>query len=195
MKISPKDTVQSVMIEHSAIFSLCNDRLYEELKDRKKVDFVPMHISFRKDRMLKCRSVNAISMQELDTIQNNLSGYEYFEKTLAVMLKIDESQVRDLRFLYAYRYFIEILRELKEVGKKWNSLKLPLTNEERKAKVKRPNVGLFGLCQSYNESMGGGPNGVQDAWQRPWIEIFNYMQQKYYDALEQRRMIELGKKR
>lgn len=190
MTITHKDTVSRVMVENSAIFNLANNSIYEELKDREKAVFVPLSRKMRPDKVLPARSVKAITMQELDTIQNNLTGYEYFEKVLAVMLKIDEKEVKDLRFLYAYRYFIEVLKELKDVAKLWGSLKLPLTAQERKAKVKRPNVGLFGICQSYNEAMGGGPNGVQDAWQRPWVEVFSYMQQKYYDTLEQRRMME-----
>ncbi len=195
MNISAKDTVKSVMVDNSAIFALGNNLIYEALRDRKKTDFVPLSRGLLADKHIPTRSVKEITMQELDTIQNNLSGYEYFEKALAVMLNIEEREVVNLRFLHAYRYFIEILHELKEVAKMWGSLKLPLTAEERRAKVKRPNATLYGICQSYAEAMGGGPKGVQDAWTTPWVEVFNYMQTKYYDVLEQRKMMEQAKRK
>ena len=195
MKIDSKDTVESVMLENAAVFNLANNAIYEQLKDRECPKYVPMRLKFGiRDRKIRARSVREITMQELDTLQNTLSGYKYFEKALAVMLSIDEADVKNLRFLWAYRYFIEILKELKDTANKWKSLKLPPTKEERAAKVKRTPIGIFGICQSYAEAMGGGPKGVHDAWETPWVEIFSYMQQKYYDALEQRRMIENSRK-
>uniref|UniRef100_UPI00405650B4 hypothetical protein n=1 Tax=Alistipes sp. TaxID=1872444 RepID=UPI00405650B4 len=185
MIISSSSTVKEVMLKDFALFDMAQDRIFEKVQNYE----LPTHLHLKRwhgDRKLKTRRVSEITMQELDAIEHRSGGFEDFAKTLSVMLELKEEDVLNLRFIEAFRYFIEVNKELKAVAKRWASLKMPLTAKERKAKVKRPNRGMLAVCRQYVQSMNGAIT-TQEAWETPWVEVYEAFESAYFDALEQRK--------
>lgn len=194
MTITKRDTVEDIMLKQAALFNMGSDRIYNTVKDIEAPLFVALRQRGRPDKKLAPRSVNVITMQELDTIENRKTGYDYFKTCLAVMLEIDEEEVKNLRFLRAFRYFLEVQKELKQAAKEWKRLNLPLTPEERRAKVKRPNRGMLSICRQYVQLMSGAATR-EEAWTTPWRIIHEAFEGSFYDTLEQRRYHEIMMKK
>lgn len=190
IQITPQSTVREVMIQNNVLFNIAQAQIFENVKDRELPEYVSVTPQREPRKRLPVRKVAEISMRELDTIECRTTGYEYFEKVLAVMLRIEEREVQHLGFIRAYRYFLEVNRELKDVAKKWASLKIP--SNGKKIKIKRPNRGMLPVVQQYVQIMNGAVS-PEDAWGTPWVEVFVAMESKYYDALEQIKNAEQSK--
>lgn len=187
MTISPKHTIRDVCRDQGAMFTLGNDRIYREINKVSK----PTHIRMkrrlpRRDRIIPTRDLSRITMQQLDQLSRT-DNQDYFLKVLCVMLNVSENEAMDLCFIRAYRYFLECMNELGKIAKKWKSLEMPMTPEERQAHIETPNRGIISICRQYAQLMNGAVK-FDDALEMPWHFIFEAFEAEKYKNLEMRRL-------
>lgn len=211
MKITPKDTVADVVLRDNALFLLGVKDIVEALKDIPSVDYVRLKRRFWPDKKIKARGIEELTMGELAAIEVRNPSYQSFCTVLGVMLGlvtfnktlpdgnpdwtagfyVDEKQIGRLRFIRAQKYFMDIQIELEKLGKAWKRLEMPLTANERKAQVKRPNRGLSAVVRKYCQLMNGAVN-KSDAWNTKWADVYEAFEACRNDNLEQRKLHELS---
>lgn len=209
MKITPKDTVKDIVLRNKALFSLGAKNIVGEISKLPEPSFVPLKRLFWPDRRLPIRNIEKITMGELNAIEMRKPSYEYFCTVLGVMLGmvnfkkvnangspdwnegiiIDGDQIGCLRFIRAQRCFIAAQKGLEEIGKAWKKLEMPLTGDEAKAQVKRPNRGLSSICREYCQIMEGAVS-MSEAWNTPWCVVYEAFEDRKYKNLTERRLHE-----
>lgn len=210
MKITEKDTVKDVVIRNAALFRLGSAKIAKAMEDIKSIGTVRMKRRFGFDRRLAVKDVGAITMGELNAIESRKDSYEYFCVVLGIMLElvkhhatlpdgrpdwtagfsIDNEAIGRLRFIDAMRCFIDTQKGIEAISKRWKSLEMPLTANEIKARVKRPNRGLVAVCRQYCQMMNGAVR-KDDVWCTPWAEVYEAFESLRNDNLEQRRLHEI----
>lgn len=211
MKITPRNTVHDVVLRDNALFRLAVRDIVDTLKDVPAVNYVPLKRRFWFDKKIKVRGIEGLTMGELNAIEVRDPSYQSFCTVLAVMLglvkfnktlpdgkpdwtdgfSIDEKQIGRLRFLRAQKYFMDIQLGLEQLGKAWKKLEMPLTANERKAQIKRPNRGLSAIVRKYCQLMNGAVNKT-DAWNTRWADVYEAFEACRNDNLEQRKLHELS---
>lgn len=203
MIIMKRDTVADVIIRNGALFSLGVKHITEQIAGRPAPTYIPMRRRGWFDKRFEARSVDSITMGELDAIEQRLPTLEQFEQVLAVMLglykfnkmvdgipdwtagiEIDRASVYRLRFIRAYRYFIEIEKQLQTVGKAWKRLEMP-KGKDAPTTIKRPNRGMQSVCREYIQLMQGAVTTTQ-AWNTPWPIVYEAFEDQKYKNLRQR---------
>lgn len=212
MKITPKDTVNDIVLRNRALFGLGAERIVEAIQDLPEPECVPMKHRMWFDKRLPVRDIAGITMGELNAIEAREPSYEYFCIVLGVMLglvefnqmradgkpdwaagfSVDEEQIGRLRFIRAQRYFIAIQKGLEGIGKSWKRLEMPLTTTEMKARVKRPNRGLVAVCRKYCQTMNGAVK-MDEVWNTPWATVYEAFEACKCDNLEQRAIYDANK--
>lgn len=203
MIIRKSDTVADVILRNSALFSLGVKQITEQIAERPAPTYIAMRQCGWFDKRFEARSVDGLTMGELDAIEQHLPTLEHFEQVLAVMLglyrfnkvvngipdwtagtMIDRAAVRRLRFIRAYRYFIEVEKQLQAVGKAWKKLEMPKGKDAPSA-IKRPNRGMQAVCREYIQLMQGAVTTAQ-AWNTPWPIVYEAFEDQKYKNLRQR---------
>lgn len=212
MKITPKDTVNDIVMRNRALFSKAAERIVKAIQDLPEPEFVPMKRRMWFDKRLPVRDIAGITMGELNAIEARKPSYEYFCIVLGVMLglvkfnrigvdgkpdwtagfSVDEEQIGRLRFIRAQRYFIAIQKGLEGIGKSWKKLEMPFTAAEMKARVKRPDRGLVAVCRKYCQIMNGAVK-MDEVWNTPWAMVYEAFETCKCDNLEQRAIYEANK--
>ena len=212
MKITPKDTVNDLVMRDRALFSKAAERIVKTIQDLPEPEFVPMKRQMWFDKRLPVRDIAGITMGELNAIEARNPSYEYFCIVLGVMLglvkfnrigvngkpdwtagfSVDEEQIGRLRFIRAQRYFIAIQKGLEGIGKSWKKLEMPFTATEMKARIKRPNRGLAAVCRKYCQIMNGAVK-MDEVWNTPWATVYEAFEACKCDNLEQRAIYEANK--
>lgn len=212
MKITPKDTVNDIVMRNRALFSKAAERIVKTIQDLPEPEFVPMKRQMWFDKRLPVRDIAGITMGELNAIEARNPSYEYFCIVLGVMLglvkfnrigvngkpdwnagfSVDEEQIGRLRFIRAQRYFIAIQKGLEGIGKSWKKLEMPFTATEMKARIKRPNRGLAAVCRKYCQIMNGAVK-MDEVWNTPWATVYEAFEACKCDNLEQRAIYEANK--
>lgn len=207
MKITHKDTVADVVLNNAALFKMGMANLTKIIADRPVPDYIPMRRRGWFDKKLPARSVDFITMGELDAIEQHLPTFEHFEQVMAVMLglykfnkyknglpdwtfgiTIDHDAILRLRFIRAYRYFIETKKQLEVVGKAWKKLEMPKGKESTSA-IKRPNRGMQSVCREYVQLMQGSTT-TEQAWNTAWPIVYEAFEDQKFDNLQQREAYE-----
>lgn len=197
------DTVADVILRNGALFSMGVPQITEQIAERPAPTYIPMRRRGWFDKKLKTRNIDSITMGELDTIEQHLPTLEHFEQVLAVMLglykfkkvtngipdwtagiEINNAAVHRLRFIRAYRYFIEIENQLKTVGKAWKKLEMP-KGKDSVTTIKRPNRGMQSVCREYIQLMQGAVT-TEQAWNTPWPIVYEAFEDQKYKNLRQR---------
>lgn len=202
MKITAKDTVGDVILKNAALFKLGAGRIAAQLDKRPAPEYVTMRRRWRFDKSLPVRNVDLITMGELDAIQQQPLTYEHFERVLGVMLgfvrfnktkngepmwedgfEVDSEKIRNLRFIRAFRYYIEIQKQLQRVAKKWKTLEMP-KGKKKPSKVKRHYYGLHSICQEFCNMIHSYK--IEDVWNIKWVVVFTRFQKMKEDNMQQR---------
>lgn len=212
MKITPKDTVNDIVLRNRALFGMGAERIVEAIQDLPEPEFVSMKRRMWLDKRLPVRDIAGITMGELNAIEARKPSYEYFCIVLGVMLglvkfnrmgvdgypdwtagfSVDEEQIGRLRFIRAQRCFIAIQKGLEDIGKSWKKLEMPLTATEMKARIKRPDRGLVAVCRKYCQIMNGAVK-MHEAWNTPWATVYEAFEACKCDNMEQRAVYEANK--
>ena len=210
MKITSKDTVRDVVVRNAALFRLGSAKIVKAMEGIKGTGTVRMKRRFWFDKKLAVKNTDNLTMGELNAIEGRRSSYEYFCVVLGIVLglvkhhatlpdgrpdwesgfTIDDETIGRLRFIDAMRCFIDTQKGVEEIGKRWKSLEMPLTADEVKAKVKRPNRGLAAVCRQYCQIMNGAVESDY-VWCTPWAKVFEAFESLRNDNLEQRRLHEI----
>lgn len=188
MTITPRHTVKEICTGNATLFAMGNERIFAEIKALPKVEELRLRRGRRysKDQVISARSLSGITMLELD-ILNKTDDKRYFFKLLSVMLNISENEVGNLRFIRAYRYFIECIDQLGKIAKKWAELEMPMTAEEQQTHVKQPNRGMVSVCRQYAQLMGGSVR-FDDVWNMPWGIVYEAFEAERCKNLQMRKM-------
>lgn len=209
MKITAKDTVRDVVVRNAALFRLGSAKIVKAMEGIKGTGTVRKKRRFWFDKKLAVKNTDNLTMGELNAIEGRRSSYEYFCVVLGIVLglvkhhatlpdgrpdwesgfTIDDETIGRLRFIDAMRCFIDTQKGVEEIGKRWKSLEMPLTADEVKAKVKRPNRGLAAVCRQYCQIMNGAVESDY-VWCTPWGKVFEAFESLRNDNLEQRRLHE-----
>lgn len=203
MKITSRDTVADVVMRNNALFSLGARQITEIIAERPAPTYILMRRRGWFDKKLEARTVDGITMGELDAIEQRLPTLEHFEQVLAVMLglyqfkkdingapewtsgiEIDHDAVHRLRFIRAYRYFIDIEKQLEAVGKAWKKLEMP-KGKKSSSGIQKPNRGMQSVCREYVQLMQGAVTTSQ-AWNTPWPIVYEAFENEKYNILRQR---------
>ena len=211
MRITPKDTIAGIIEQNSALFGMGAARITEQLKELPNCDRVFIKRKFWFDRQIATRSAAGITMGELDAIEKRAPSYEYFQNVLAVRLglvkfkknlsngqpdwnsgyKIYSDKIGKMRFIRAYKYFMEVQKELDGIAKAWKKLEMPDDNLKR-SKIKRPNRGMTAICRKYCQLMDGAVR-PEEVWNIPWATVYEAFESCKYDNMEQRAAYEASK--
>lgn len=211
MTITPKDTVEDIVVRNKALFGLGATRIVDAIQNRPEPECIPMKRRYWFDKRLPIRDIAEITMGELNAIEARKPSYEYFCEVMGIMLglakfnktnpdgtpdwsagvSINEDQIGRLRFIRAQRYFITIQKGLEGVASAWKKLEMPLTESERKAHVKRPNRGLASICREYCQIMAGAVK-LNEVWNIPWATVYEAFEDRKYKNLAERKMHEVA---
>ena len=211
MTINPNDTIAEVTERNAALFSMGIKEITEQIKNLPAPDYVPLKRRWWLDRRIKARSVGYISIGELDVINSRDSSERYFINTLGVMLglihfekhlpdgspdweagwEVDEQAVGNLCFIRAFRYYLQCQKEVDAVAKKW--AKLGAWNKNNK-RSNRPNRGMASVCRQYCQDMNGAVKR-QEAWNVPWVVIYEAFESRDFDNKEQHETMEEAKRK
>ena len=212
MTITPKDTVQDIVVRQKALFSMGAGRIVAALRATPAPKYVPLARRWWRDRRLRTRDMATLTMGELSVVEARQPSYEYFCTVLGVMLglvrynrmlpdgnpdwtagfSIDTERIGQLRYLSAQRYFMAVQEGLEGIAKAWKKLEMPLSAAEMKARIKRPARGLVSVCCRYCQLMNGAVK-MHEAWNTPWSTVYEAFEGCKYDNMEQRKMYEMNK--
>lgn len=210
MTIKPNDTIAEVIERNGAIFSMGIKEITERVKELPVPDYVPLKRRCWWNKRINARSVGDISIGELDVVNSRDSSERYFINTLGVMLglirftrrlpdglpdweagwEVDKQAVGNLCFIRAFRYYLECQKEVETVAKKW--AKLGAWN--KKKRTKRPNRGMTSVCRQYCQDMNGAVKR-QEAWNVPWVVIYEAFETRDLDNKEQYEAMEEAKRK
>lgn len=212
MTIRPKDTVQDVVVRQKALFGMGAGRIVAALRDTPTPRYVPLARRWWRDRRIPTREMATLTMGELSAVEARQPSYEYFCTVLGVLLglvsyhraltdgspdwtagfSVDTERIGRLRYLSAQRYFMAIQEGLEGIAKAWKRLEMPLTPAEMKSRIKRPERGLVSVCRRYCQLMNGAVK-MHEAWNTPWVTVYEAFEGCKYDNMEQRKMYEMNK--
>lgn len=212
MKITPKDTVADIVVRRKSLFSLGAARIVAALESLPVPEYVLLKRRMWFDKRLPVRDIAGITMGELNAIEARNPSYDYFCTVLGVMLglatfnrrrpdgspdweagfSVNAGQVGRLRFIRAQRCFIAIQKGLDEIAKSWKRLEMPLSAEEMKVRVKRPDRGLASVCRKYCQIMNGAVK-MDEVWNTPWAVVYEAFEACKCDNMEQRAIYEASK--
>lgn len=211
MKITSRHTIHDVVLRDNALFRRAVKEIVEQLSNRPAVEYVRMKRRFWFDKKIKTRGVENLTMGELNAIQSRDATYESFCVVLGVMLglvtfnkmlpdgnpdwtagfKVDSAKIGRLRFMRAQKYYMDIQQGLEQIGKAWKKLEMPLTANERKVQIKRPNRGLESVMIKYCQIMNGAAKDPE-SWNTKWAKVYVAFEEQRNNNLEQRKLHELS---
>lgn len=191
MIIKPKDTIRNVLIQRAAIFNLRSVEITSAIRNMGVPEYCLLRRTIIRDRKIQVRSPRFMTMRDLAVLDNTDTSSDYIIRTLSQMLGLSKDDVLNLRFIRAYRYFLECVDTLSMISKKFESLKIEPTKEERAAQVSRPNRGIASVVRKYVQIMNGAvsPDQVYDM---EWSVVYEAFESTTNDIIEQRNMRKLS---
>lgn len=211
MKIKPSYTVAKVLKHNNALFSLGSARITKEIESLPEPQYVSQKKWWVFNRKIKSRPIASITLGELDAINSREDNTRYFINTLGIMLglvrfkkhlpngdpdwlsgwEIDEKAVGKLKFIRAFRYFIQIQKDLDKIAQTWRKLG---TWRKDKKQSNRPNRGLASICRQLCQLMNGSIK-LPEAWNTPWSIAFEAFENCDLDNKEQHDAYESAKRK
>lgn len=211
MKITSIHTIHDVVLRDNALFRHAVKEIVEQLSNRPSVEYVRMKRRFWFDKKIKTRGVEDLTMGELNAIQSRDASYKSFCVVLGVMLglvtfnkvlpdgnpdwtagfNVDDAKIGRLRFIRAQKYYMDIQQGLEQIGKAWKKLEMPLTANERKVQIKRPNRGLESVMIKYCQIMNGAAKDPE-SWNTKWAKVYVAFEEQRNSNLEQRKLHDLS---
>ena len=187
MIIKPKDTIKNVLIRRAATFNLRSVEITSAIRNMVVPEYCLLRRPILRDRKIKVRNPRSMTMRDLAVLDNTDTSSDYLIRTLAQMLGISKDDVLNLRFIRAYRYFIECADTLSMISKKFASLKIEPTKEERAAQVSRPNRGIAAVVRKYIQIMNGAVS-PKEVYDMEWSVVYEAFESTTNDIIEQRNM-------
>lgn len=191
MIIEPKDTIRNVLIKRAAIFNLRSVEITSAIRNMEVPEYCLLRRPILRDRKIQVRNPRFMTMRDLAVLDKTDTSSDYIIRTLSQMLGLSKDDVLNLRFIRAYRYFLECVDTLSMISKKFESLKIEPTKEERAAQVSRPNRGIASVVRKYVQIMNGAvsPDQVYDM---EWSVVYEAFESTTNDIIEQRNMRKLS---
>ena len=191
MIIKPKDTIRNVLIKRAAIFNLRSVEITSAIRNMGVPEYCLLRRPILRDRKIQVRNPRFMTMRDLAVLDKTDTSSDYIIRTLSQMLGLSKDDVLNLRFIRAYRYFLECVDTLSMISKKFESLKIEPTKEERAAQVSRPNRGIASVVRKYVQIMNGAvsPDQVYDM---EWSVVYEAFESTTNDIIEQRNMRKLS---
>lgn len=210
MIIRPNDTISDVIERNGALFSMGLEDITGKIKELPAPEYLLMKRCGLWPKRIKARSVGSISLGEFDVINSRDSSERYFINTLGVMLglihftkrlpdgspdweagwEVDEKAIGKLHFIRAFRYYLECQKEIEAVAKKW--AKFGAWNKKKRSN--RPNRGMTSVCRQYCQNMNGAVKR-REAWNVPWVVVFENFESVDFDNKEQYEAMEEAKRK
>lgn len=195
MIITPRHTVADVLLAKATLFNIVGERLTAKVKERPLPSKIPMYWCGFVRKRYSVRHIGfsldgpAITLGELHQLQRFESqGLEAFTRIVGVMLRLPEEKVLKLQFIGAYKYFLEIVEELKQVAQAFATLKIPedlKTNSDRIVYAELPSRGIPDLV---SEFVGFMPQYAhKDVYNLPWVVVFREFQRRWRNNVNERK--------
>lgn len=196
MIIKPNDTVRDILRNRATLFNMAREQLDAQITAEACPRFVPVIWWGVWVGGYRTRSVGfdlyeeAITLRELERLQHfEGNDVDAFVNTLSVMLRIPPRKVWRLQFLGAYRYFLEVMAELKKVAQAFDTLKLPnelRLPEDGNKYTEIPSRGIADIVLRFTR----GTQYTEDmAYRLRWIYVFRELQLQWEENCNQRKRI------
>lgn len=191
MIIRPQDTIEDILIRKASLFNLRSTEITKAIQNMEVPEYCILRRRFLPDKKIKARAPRFMTMRDLAVLDNTDTSSDYLIRTLSQMLGLSKDDVLNLRFIRAYRYFLECVDTLSMISKKFESLKIEPTKEERAAQISRPNRGIASVVRKYVQIMNGAvsPDQVYDM---EWSVVYEAFESTTNDIIEQRNMRKLS---
>lgn len=196
MIIKPTDTVRDILRNRATLFNMAREQLDAQIAGEACPRFVPVIWWGVWVGGYRTRSVGsdlyeeAITLRELERLQHfEGNDVDAFVNTLSVMLRIPPHKVWRLQFLGAYRYFLEVMTELKKVAKAFDTLKLPIElrlPEDGNKYTEIPSRGIADLVLRFTR---GTQYTEEMAYRLRWIYVFRELQLQWEENCNQRKRL------
>lgn len=191
MIIRPQDTIEDILIRKASLFNLRSTEITKAIQNMEVPEYCILRRRFLPDKKIKARAPRFMTIYDLAVLDKTSKSSDYVIKVLSRMLAINNDQVLHLRFVRAYRYYLECIETLAAISKKFESLKIEPTKEEREAQIDRPNRGITAVVRKYVQIMNGAvsPDQVYDM---EWSVVYEAFESTTNDIIEQRNMRKLS---
>lgn len=197
MIIGKHTTVSDVLLNGVSLFNSKSEQITAEVMKCDCPAKIPAYLTAVWRTYYKARHIGfsldepSITLGELYQLQRiSTNGTEALINTLSIMLKVPENKVWRMHFISAYRYFLEIMKELGQVAEGFKSLTIPpeLRIEADSAKfADLPNRGIPDLVCEFVGFMPQYKH--EEVYRLSWVVVFREFQRRWRDNVNERKRL------